>query len=996
MVEKPSKKAKTEPAPAAKATAPQPQQAPSAPAASGASASGENTPAVDPSAAPGAAAPPWSMATLLEMDSVRSQTDFIRQWSKNVKTWVDGALLKYLKQHRDSVSVDIPTDVMAIPALAISDGAAGANLSAFREVMNYDNLHCSFRRSGQYEAAGTLWMLDPCGDSVSDEDVTIAQIEAARWQWSEDVFVQSSANPDMRRFSFDFPLPVRMAKAEMAQRRGAGVVMSTPLPMIAGKAHVLAWYSAVSDAMQGGHVNHQRIVRLFEAALSVPIRLRLCPDEDGCALASLQYAEAAGMHAAASGADSFWIFADRVGRLQEVKAAMRDNVSAPKLCSKLKSLGITFKGKGMSDGLAKALRSLLPFVADLGCKHSYLLTEVMCPEVKEMTLLMRLAVLCSKRGSGEAAPASGGPSRAHACMTFLLDSFRVARLTGEFPQGEGMTVTNIVGQEKKAAGWALVMFKKRELSAFLFHEAELLDTKMVQEVQKLETPASIMKHLSATGEDGLVDRFLKAAPGAPSGSLNECFAVQMAEYRDAHGGVPKVQLLIDLLWGTWAGVYEEELEQLATQECTSGSPSFLWHRHLSDSGAELGAKYRAFLAACAGGPLAAAAGASVAGVGVSELGESDQQEFKKTQELLKTLRRQSVNFVPLQEVGGASGADYTQAQLSKTWEKLRLGHMFSRKKGDRRALVFSADLFPPNLTKHGRCGGLADQIAVDTERMKRTIAFMLQKRTKDDVVMLFDGRSRHCRKIMEMFEDELGASGACGVTEVWFVFVQPPKNKDPRAPGRSVSFACNNKEAALFSWPTGRTKDKVIHRAAFNTCGEVSTTSTTYTGIQMRRFSELPRLEYDTKTSILGAAASGAVIGHKRIQADIDAKGHPFSWAETKPLPLWERMCEHHNLTHVVDFTPGSAALAVAASGAVQYEGIAANEEHQRWMDSILDRCIMYMVGQDEKFCENLGGDAEFTEKVNKFFAGTVQEAKRYMEPVDEPEDGSDSSDDEA
>ena len=425
----------------------------------------------------------WSMTTLLEMDSIQNQTDFIRKWSKDVKTRVDDALLKYLKVHRDSVPIDLPADVMAIPALAISDAAAGASLTAFREIMNYENLQSSFRRTGQYEAAGTLWMLDPCGDSVSDESVTIAQIEAARWQWSEDVFVQSSTNPDMRRFSFDVPLPARMPKVEMAQRQGvgsSGVIMSAPLPMIAGKAHVLAWYSAVSDALQDEHLNHNRIRRLFEAALSVPIRLRLCPDTDGCALASLQYAEAAGMQAAASGADSFWIFAERVGRLQEVQAAMRDNISAPKLCSKLKSLGVTFKGKSMSEGHAKALRSLLPFVSDIGCKHSYLLTEVMCPEVKELTLLMRLAILCSKRGGG-AAPASGGPSQAHACMIFLFDSFRVARLTGEFPKGEGMTVANIIGQEKKAAGWAHVLFKKQDLIAFLMHEAELLDTKWLKQ-----------------------------------------------------------------------------------------------------------------------------------------------------------------------------------------------------------------------------------------------------------------------------------------------------------------------------------------------------------------------------------------------------------------------------------------------------------------------------------------------------------------------------------
>ena len=118
-------------------------------------------------------------------------------------------------------------------------------------------------------------------------------------------------------------------------------------------------------------------------------------------------------------------------------------------------------------------------------------------------------------------------------------------------------------------------------------------------------------------------------------------------------------------------------------------------------------------------------------------------------------------------------------------------------------------------------------------------------------------------------------------------------------------------------------------------------------------------MDVETKTAILGVTAAGAVTG-KRMQADIEEKGHAFSSAETKPLNLWQRMCEHHNVTHVVDFTPGSAALAVAASGAMQYEGIAANVEHQKWLDSILDRCIMYMVGKDGDMAAKLGADADF------------------------------------
>ena len=78
---------------------------------------------------------------------------------------------------------------------------------------------------------------------------------------------------------------------------------------------------------------------------------------------------------------------------------------------------------------------------------------------------------------------------------------------------------------------------------------------------------------------------------------------------------------------------------------------------------------------------------------------------------------------------------------------------------------------------HGRGGALSEQMVADVDRMKRTISFILQKRTKDDVVMLFDGRSRSCRKVIEQFEEQIAASGAYSVTEVWFVYVQPRKQQ---------------------------------------------------------------------------------------------------------------------------------------------------------------------------------------------------------------------------
>ena len=49
----------------------------------------------------------------------------------------------------------------------------------------------------------------------------------------------------------------------------------------------MTWYGAMAEALSAG--NTERAWKLFEAALSVPIRLRLSPDPDACHLAALLF-----------------------------------------------------------------------------------------------------------------------------------------------------------------------------------------------------------------------------------------------------------------------------------------------------------------------------------------------------------------------------------------------------------------------------------------------------------------------------------------------------------------------------------------------------------------------------------------------------------------------------------------------------------------------------------------------------------------------------------
>ena len=82
----------------------------------------------------------------------------------------------------------------------------------------------------------------------------------------------------------------------------------------------------------------------------------------------------------------------------------------------------------------------------------------------------------------------------------------------------------------------------------------------------------------------------------------------------------------------------------------------------------------------------------------------------------------------------------------------------------------------------------------------------------------------------------------------------------------------------------------------------------------------------------------------------------------------------------------------------MEYEGVATNEMHCSWLDSTLDLVVKYLASTDKEFAKKLGGDDEFVEKVARYFAGTLMEARGYLEPEvhsdEDNEDDSESSED--
>ena len=974
-------------APASIAATPGPSaNHPSASAAAGAQAPKPIAGAEAP--APIAATPgPMPMVELLTTGFSKAHgKDYLSLWAGETKAYVDDKLVKFLKARSSQVSFPVPSQVLLFPALEIKTAASGAKLTSFREVMNHENLMLSFSQSSQYEGAGTVFMCD----FVTETDLDIirpSQLESASSIWSEEAFNLSSHHALTRRFSFDVPLPVKVVDPKVVQKKeknSSAVVMAHALPVLAGRALLMTWYGAMAEALQKN--NEEVVFRLFEAALSVPLRLRLCPDGESCFLAGLMFSEALFASSAAAGAVSFWVFAGKARRLPDLACELKGNSSLAKIKAAIKQYGLTFKSKAVSDAQVKALKAMEPFLGDDKCNEAYNLSESICPEIMDPTLIMRIAQLSSAR------PASIPAEH----FSFILGCLRVMRLTGNFQEGQ-YTVSNVTGQEKNQPAMVHTLFKKQDITEFIMHELSLMSQVSVAEVEFFRTPLTIVSRFSASGETGLMTSY-RAGDVSASEGFESMFALRVAEYRDAEGIDGKAAAAIDFLWTLWCGPFDEEIKEIIAEELQSnGAVGFLWHRYLSESTKEMGLKYRAFVEACAAGPIVPAAGGQQSIVGASELGEEDQAELRKVQDMLMMLRRKSVSFEFLPSIGGASGPEYSKMQLEKLWEGLRLGYKFQRKKTDCRAFVLSAELFPPNVAKQALLTSMSEQLRVEKERFARTIEFIVARRCKEDVVILCDGRGRESRKVIESFEDKLTASGANAYVESWIVYTQGRKGEDPRVPQKQTLFANNYQEVVVCSLAATKSRTaSLIQRSEFNSCGEMSTASKTYTGVDMRLYRELPRMDAETKAACVGMAASGAVP-NKRVQKDIDAHGHPYSHAEVKPLALWQRIVEHNGVTHIVDFAAGSGALAISVAGTIEYQGIAANEAHCKWLDSTLDRCIMYLAGKEKEFAKRLGGDDAFMMKVEKYFGGMVMDARRLLEPS-ERKDGSDddgSDDDE-
>ncbi len=110
-----------------------------------------------------------------------------------------------------------------------------------------------------------------------------------------------------------------------------------------------------------------------------------------------------------------------------------------------------------------------------------------------------------------------------------------------------------------------------------------------------KTPLSIMQKFAGSGADGLAASHRKSGLGSPGGGMAALFALRATGHRDGAG--PKAQAMSDVVRPVWNGACDEVIADLAAQEAQEGYAGFLWHTWLNETSQQVGAAYRAFVAA---------------------------------------------------------------------------------------------------------------------------------------------------------------------------------------------------------------------------------------------------------------------------------------------------------------------------------------------------------------------------------------------------------------
>ncbi len=456
----------------------------------------------------------------------------------------------------------------------------------------------------------------------------------------------------------------------------------------------------------------------------------------------------------------------------------------------------------------------------------------------------------------------------------------------------------------------------------------------------------------------------------------------------------------DVLNGTLTFQFDEQFQNLAGRNVEFSEYFRIQEAPEKD---DLQVAYAAFAQSVAAAPVSSAAkqpGAQMAPVDLTGAAATAEEESERDHmwKHLCEKRRLKVNFLALPTVGAGKKLYAPNGPLSSIYQQSK-AYMFKGKPGEsHRLLLGCADLalpLPPATSKTD--DEIVKAVATLTPEFEESLVWMKSFRGECDVVALFDGRSRECRRKIEDWSDKNYPDEHRKV-EMWITYVlSEAAAADIRTSQRKVAFGAVNKEAGLVHLPVPKIRMKTKTRDSFHLCGESTTHAATYTGVHVRPLEELPRMTPSEKAAITGQPAH--IFQKERIVQEIAIRGVPISWPEAKPITLYTSLYRDYNVDRIWDNFAGSGGAAIAALYTnTPYEGVCVNQEHKNWLDSILDMAFFAILSEKKDKKDATKEEKEMAASVLKYFNGTVQCAAQFLYQDRETDDKGDdekSDDDE-
>ena len=350
-----------------------------------------------------------------------------------------------------------PLHMQKTPGFSAAEGLAA---TTFKEAWDMINCVKSLRSNSLYEASMTIWQFTPAarewlGSDLAIDAVSWKQLDSCAGLWSNAAFDRSSEQSDQRRYIFPGHVPTCVRSMDVVDVLANSQGLFKDLPACGG--HAVLWSLIAALDLALSLPNEARVLKLYEASVTVTVRMRVAPSPVQLQLDALSYIDVLRVQNLATGATSFFEFSLAVLRMPEING----QETGTEMVRKLDTLGITYKGVEVGKPGAYSILAIVGIADQSEGKEAVRFLERISSTVfSDPTKIQRtIQVLKKTCASDECKDA----------FVVVMESMGVALLSGDAVEND-FSVEVLVPKDRSEAGFVKSCITKRKFHKWFLDE----------------------------------------------------------------------------------------------------------------------------------------------------------------------------------------------------------------------------------------------------------------------------------------------------------------------------------------------------------------------------------------------------------------------------------------------------------------------------------------------------------------------------------------------